>query len=99
MQIIFTEIARASLKENLHFLEQVWTAREIHVLLNDIEGVLDDLKSGKIRQFQKSALKTRSALIGRRHVRMFFRKSENTITVLLFFDVRQDPRKIIDLLK
>jgi len=50
--------------------------------------------------FLKSNFKTRSALVGKKHVRMFFRKeNERQIKVLLFFDMRQDPEKIIELLK
>lgn len=42
----------------------------------------------------------RSALIGKKHVKMYFRKENETqINVLLFFDMRQNPEKIIDLLK
>ena len=70
------------------------------VFLDDVEIVLKSLVEGKIKQYQKSQSKTRSALIGKKHIRMFFRKEdENSIKILLFFDLRQNPKKILDLLK
>lgn len=99
MQIVFTKIANSSLRENLYFLERVWTAREVGNLLDDIELVISNLQAGKINQYQKSPLNTRSALIGKRHVRMYFRKSGDIITILLFYDVRQNPKNITAFLK
>lgn len=100
MQVEFSRIAKKSLRENIEFLEKRWTQREIVHLLLDIKKVTNELEAGKYKQYQKSQSKTRSALIGKKHIRMFFRKEdENSIKILLFFDLRQNPKKILDLLK
>ncbi|OBW39559.1 hypothetical protein AB670_04100 [Chryseobacterium sp. MOF25P] len=100
MQIKISQIAKISLRDQIEFLEKTWSSREIVIFLEDIRKVSGDLKQGKFRQFQKYSSDIRSALIGKKHVRMFFRKeNEKQIRILLFFDVRQDPQKIIDLLK
>jgi hypothetical protein len=100
MQVEFSEIARKTLAENIEFLRKVWTNREIIVFLEDVKKITNDLENGKYLQFQNSFQKTRSVLIGKKHVRMFFRKENNRqIRILLFFDMRQDPQKIIDLLQ
>ena len=99
MQIEFSKIATQTLRENIRFLEQAWTNREIVNFLIDIKKVVDDLEEGRYKHFQKSLGKSRSALIGKKHVRMYFRQDENKITVLLFFDVRQNPEILSDLLK
>jgi len=100
MQIEFSEIARKTLAENIEFLEKVWTNREIVIFLEDVKKITDDLENGKYLQFQPSIKSTRSVLIGKKHVRMFFKKeSEYKIIILLFFDMRQDPNKILQLLK
>lgn len=100
MQVKFSKIAKQTLKENMEFLTQTWTNREIANLLMDVKKVTEDLEEGKYRQYQKSVQKTRSALIGKKHIRMFFRiENEEQILILLFFDMRQDPKKISDLLK
>lgn len=99
MQVEFSEIARQTLLENIEFLNKIWTRREIVFFLNDVKRITDDLENGKYLQFENSSRKTKSVLIGKKHVRMFFRKeNEDLIKVLLFFDMRQDPQKLLDLL-
>ncbi|MCI3938348.1 hypothetical protein MQX03_14180 [Chryseobacterium aahli] len=100
MRVIFTKVAYSSYESILEFLSQVWTEKEIGVFINDVEHIVTQLRDGKYQQFQKSIRNTRSVLIGKKHVRMFFRKENETkIIILLFFDMRQNPQKIIDLLK
>lgn len=100
MQVEFSEIAKKTLAENIEFLRKVWTHREIVNFLEDVKRITADLENGKYLQFQNSFQKTKSVLIGKKHVRMFFRKENDAkIKILLFFDVRQDPQKILDLLQ
>lgn len=72
MQVEFSEIAKKTLAENIEFLKKVWTNREIVIFLEDVKKITDDLENGKYSQFQSSFQKTRSVLIGKKHVRMFF---------------------------
>ncbi|CAD7809737.1 hypothetical protein CHRY9390_02059 [Chryseobacterium aquaeductus] len=99
MQVEFSKIARQTLHENIEFLNKIWTNREIVIFLEDVKAVANNLEDGKYEQFQKSVRNTRSVLIGKKHVRMFFRKEETKIIILLFFDMRQNSQKIFDLLK
>lgn len=98
MQVEFSKIAEQTLIDNIEFLKKIWTNREIVIFLKDVKKIANDLENGKYQQFQKSIRNTKSVLIGKKHVRMFFRKNETKITILLFFDMRQDPQKILDLL-
>jgi len=99
MRIIFSEVAGQTYEDIIEFLSQTWTEKEINVFIDEAEKIVNQLKQGKFRLYQKYAGNIRSALIGKKHIRMFFRKENNqTIKVLLFFDMRQDPQKIIDLL-
>ncbi len=100
MRIIFSKVASRSYENILEFLSQTWTEKEVDVFIDEAEKVTNQLKEGKFLLFQKYSKDIRSALIGKKHVRMFFRKeSENKIKVLLFFDMRQDPQKILELLQ
>lgn len=100
MQIEFSEIAKQTLRDQIIFLETIWSNREIVILLQDIRRVSNNLKNGQFNLYQKYSKDIRSALIGKKHVRMFFRQENDTlIKVLLFFDMRQDPQKILDLLQ
>ncbi len=70
------------------------------IFIDEAEKVTNQLKEGKFLLFQKYSKDIRSALIGKKHVRMFFQKeSETKIKVLLFFDMRQNPQKILELLQ
>ena len=100
MRVIFTKVAISSYEGILEFLSEVWTEKEIGVFINDVEHIVNQLRDGKYMMFLNSNHKTRSVLIGKKHVRMFFRKeNEKQIKVLLFFDMRQNHEKIIELLK
>lgn len=99
MQIEFTKIAKISLKENIDFLLRVWTNREVNSFLDDVDNLTLNLKENKFLQFQQYSGDIRSALIGKNHVRVYFRKeNKNVIKILLYFDVRQNPEKLNELL-
>ncbi|MEC3875750.1 hypothetical protein [Chryseobacterium salviniae] len=98
MRIIFSKVANESYENILEFLSQTWTEKEIGVFIDEAEKVIDKLKEGKFRLYQKYSKDIRSVLIGKKHVRMFFRK-DSQIQILLFFDMRQDPQKILELLQ
>lgn len=100
MQIEFSEIAIKSLRDQIIFLEVTWTNKEIISFLKDIRKVSDDLKENKFTIYQQYSKDIRSALIGRKHVRMFFKKENGEkIIVLLFFDMRQNPERLNEVLK
>lgn len=100
MRIIFSKVASRNYENILEFLSQTWTEKEMGIFIDEAEKVTNQLKEGKFLLFQKYSKDIRSALIGKKHVRMFFRKeSETKIKVLLFFDMRQDPQKILELLQ
>lgn len=99
MRVVFTKIASISYLNILEFLNERWTEKEIEAFMIDVEEVVKKLESGDYQQYQKSAYKTRSALIEKRHVRMFFQKDSLQISVLFFFDMRDDPKKIPHSLK
>ena len=99
MQVVFSKIAEKTLEENLQFLVQMWTEKEMSVFLTDIENFVKNLKEGLYKQYPKFSKNTYSVLIGKRHVRVFFRVEKNLITILLFFEMRQDYAKIKEFLK
>ena len=100
MRVLFSKIADLTYNENLEFLLRLWTQKEIDVFINDAETVVNNLKIGHFQIYKKEKGNIRSVLIGKRHVKMYFRKeSKDLIRVILFFEMRQDPQKIIELLK
>lgn len=47
MQVEFSKIAQQTLIENVEFLKQVWTNREIVIFLEDVKKITNDLEDGK----------------------------------------------------
>ena len=85
MQIIYSEIAKITLKENIEFLKLLWTPKEVDIFLSDVENVLKNLNDGNFKIYKIEKKNVRSVLIGRKHVKMYFRKeSKDLIRVILF---------------
>ncbi len=100
MRVVFSEIANKTFNENLDFLKIFWTEKEMNVFVDDAETIIKSLKEGNFNIYKIEDKNIRSVLIGKRHVKMYFRKeNEELIRILLFFEMRQDPQKIIELLK
>ena len=100
MQVEFTELAKITLKKNIEFLKTVWTDKEVEEFLDDVENLTLTLKEGKFLMFQKYSKNKRSALIGRKHVRVYFKiENESLIKILLYFETRENPHKILELLQ
>ena len=99
MRVIFTEVANETYDDVILFLLEVWTEKEINIFIEDVEIVVENLKNGNFKMYQKYDDDIFSAIIGKKHVRMYFRKEKNqTIKVLFFFDLVQNPDKIIQYL-
>ena len=100
MRVIFSKIADLTYNENLEFVARLWTQKEVDVFVNDAEAVVQNLKNGNFKIYKIETKNIRSVLIGKKHVKMYFRQeSKDLIRVILFFEMRQDPQKIINLLK
>lgn len=100
MRVVFTEIAEETHEGIIEFLSFQWTEREINIFLNDVDDLLKNLETGKFLQYQEYSDDIRSALIGKKHVRVYFRKeNKNLIKILLFFNTRQNPDKLFEFLR
>jgi hypothetical protein len=53
MQIEFSEIAKQTLRDQIIFLETIWSNREIVILLQDIRKVSNNLKKWSIQFVSK----------------------------------------------
>ncbi len=50
MQIEFSKIAKISLKENIDFLEMIWTTKEVNIFPDDVNNLIVSLKENKFLQ-------------------------------------------------
>ena len=93
MRLIWTKTARSRFAEILNYIEEEFgesarqqfrsKTKEFTTLLKEFpEMGAVEIRDKKIRGFQLT-----------RQTRVFYRLSDNRITLLTFFDSRQDPRK------
>lgn len=93
MRLIWTKTARSRFAEILNYIEREFgesarqqfrsKTKEFTTLLKEFpEMGAVEIRDKKIRGFQLT-----------RQTRVFYRLSDNKITLLTFFDSRQDPRK------
>ena len=100
MQVEFTKIAKLTLKKNVDFLKILWTDKEVAEFLDDVDNLTRTLKEGKFLMFQEYSKNIRSALIGRKHVRVYFKlQNKNLIKILLYFHTKEAPKKLREYLK
>jgi len=81
MQVTTSEIGKFTLQENINFLKESWTFKEIDSFLEDVENLITELKEGRYKKYPKFSKNIHSVLIGNRHVRVFFRIDKNQITL------------------
>ena len=95
MEIIWTPEARSSFDEIVDFINRKFTLKEVDHFITETLDVLDSLKNYP-ELFPKSILKAlksaRKAVI-HPHSSVFYVVNGETITILLFWDNRRDPKK------
>lgn len=97
MRVVFSKIAEIHRDEILNFLSERWTEKEIKSFIEEYESVIDNLKTKLVTYpFYSEKHKIQYALIGKKHVKLFFKiyPKENLILVFDFFNVKKNPSKI-----
>lgn len=100
MKILYSDFALDSLQDIVDFLHQNWTEKEIAVLRKDISDfeikVQENHKLFPVSQYDDNI---REALIGKKQVKILFEKSNNEIRILLFWNNKGNPHRLIEFLK
>lgn len=97
MQVVFSKIAEIHRDEILDFLYERWTEKEVNSFIEEYEFVINNLKQKLVSYpFYSKKHKIQYALIGKKHVKVFFKiyPKENLILIFDFFNVKKDPKKI-----
>lgn len=101
MKILYSDLALDSLQEIVDFLHQNWTEKEIEVLRKDISDfeikVQENYKLFPISQYDDNV--RGETLIGKKQVKILFEKSNDEIRILLFWNNKGNPHKLIEFLK
>jgi plasmid stabilization system protein ParE len=94
-EILWTPTALKSFKKILDYLERNWTEREIRNFINEVVGLLSNLK--RQPEMCRASLKRRNVRIGtvNKHTQIVYhyQPRKRQIVVLLFWNQKQDPTR------
>jgi len=95
-EIVWSPVAKTSYFSILEYLEKNWTTKEIHAFVRRTNEILDLIKTRpSLFQYSKSSDTHRCVLV--KQVSLFYRvkPSSNRIELLVFWDNRQNPEKLV----
>jgi len=95
MKIVWTESAEHSFTEEIDFIGKKWTLIEVANFISLVDTFIKKLKSGIIEGKVSPKTNIRSFVISRQTTLFFdFNKKINTITLLLFWNNKRNPKKL-----
>lgn len=93
MRVIITEEAEVSLDEIIEYLRENWNQTVIDKFLSNIQVTIQRIQKFP-RSFPVSAfVDVQRALVSKQIV-MLFKIENETLTILLFWDARQNPENL-----
>ena len=98
-RIIHSPLAEKSFLQNIFYLEEDWTTKEIKQFIKKTSDVVDILKSDPyIFQKLEYNMNLRKVILIKQ-ITLFYEIKGNNVYILLFWNNYQDPNKIVTLLK
>jgi plasmid stabilization system protein ParE len=92
--IIWSPNASNTYYKILEYLEQNWTMKEIKTFIERTEQVIDHIAQNPLHYpYSKESDTYKSVFISQ--VSLFYRLKNNEIELLIFWDNRQDPAKLL----
>jgi len=96
--VVWTDVAIQSLKETNHFILETWNELIAHEFLSSIDKTIELLTQNPMLGISVKSTNYRRALLNR-HISLFYEVSTAELKILLIWDNRQDPDKLIDRIK
>jgi len=96
MTVFWTPQAIQSFEENIDWLELHWTNREIENFINDTDAIIESIKQNPYLFTASEKENTIRKGMVNSIVSVFYRvrHAEGEIDILLFWDGRQNPKKL-----
>ena len=97
-EVVISELAEMNYESILTYLYSDWGINVANNFVERFEEVCSHLENNtsiypfanKVKQIQRCILTEQNAL--------YFKESENVVEILMIFDTRQDPKKLLKLL-
>ena len=96
-KIVISPLATKTYLQNIEYLEEYWTRKEVLQFIQKVENITNILKVSPYT-FKKSLLNPNIHQVEIvRQVTLFYRVHQKEVFVLLFFNNLQDPLKLREL--
>jgi len=92
--VIWSPNARITYYRILEYLEQNWTIKEIEAFINRTEQVIKHINQSPLH-YPYSKLSDSYRCVFIKQVSLFYRIKQQEIELLIFWDNRQDPAKLL----
>ena len=90
--IIWTDLAIEDFSENIFYLENEWTEKEIEKFIKKTHEILDKLTRGNIK-FKPTAYKNVFQIMILKQITLFYEIEDNAIVLLRFWNNYKNPSK------
>jgi len=97
-QVVWSSLAIQSLNETNTFLLNFWTEDVSDRFLASIDEIIEILKKNPSLGSNIEKLIYRRVLLNK-HISLFYKVEKGKITILLFWDNRQDPKMLKEKIK
>jgi len=93
--VLWTPIARDSLKETVHFITELWNDEVVEAFLNQLDYRIEQIQQNPelAPTFRNSDFRQ---LVIHKSVSLFYSDYSNYLKILLIWDNRQDPVQLLE---
>jgi plasmid stabilization system protein ParE len=96
--ILWSPLAKITYYQILEYLSENWTKKEIKAFVNRTEEVLKFISQSP-SYYPFSALNDSYRCVVVKQVSLYYRLKNGQVELLIFWDNRQDPQKLLSLIK
>lgn len=90
--IIWTDLAIEDFSENIFYLENEWTEKEVERFMKKTNEILDKLTKGNVK-FKSTAYKNVFQIVVLKQITLFYEIEDNAIILLRFWNNYKNPSK------
>lgn len=92
--VIWSPVAKLTYYQILEYLEEKWTEKELKVFINRTEEVINHIrKNPRLYPYSRESKTFKCVVV--KQVSLFYQFKQQNIELLLFWDNRQDPEKLL----
>ncbi len=92
--VIWSPIARLTYYQILEYLDEKWTIKELEAFINRTEEAINHICDNPLLYSYSEESDTHRCVVVKQ-VSLFYRMKTETIELLVFWDNRQDPAKLL----